>query len=266
MRKENQRVKSSTSALFAFLILGMYLLGGCTPAPSTLISTQTSTFVPTKTTLPTSTVTPTETPVPPAATVSAPDKSLEYLNGVEVVFLDTFDERLHRGLWHFGARVQVKNGAVEITGKDWNTIYPSQSYTERSGIVFDFSYTKGAIFETYISDGEWNTAGYKTFGIYFEKNLVRTNAWSGITSLGGEFIPGDLALKPDTDYSLLIAIIPDGEFLVVVWRPSDPSKTLYYREQIGKNWSNLFWNFGIAVDSGTFKLDNFRELKFDSAK
>lgn len=248
----------------------IWFLSGCSPAsapvPPTLRPTPTNTPIPTKTPIPTNTVVPTNTPIPPTATVSAPDKSLEYLNGVKVVYIDTFDKQLSKVEWRFGAGLQVKNGVLDVFGKDWNNISPRRQFSEGSGVVLNFAYTKDSLFETYVSHGFWGIAGYKTFGIYFEKNLARTNVWSGNNSLGGENLPGDLALRPDTDYSLLMVIIPKGEFLVVIWNPSDPSKKIYYREEIRKNWSNLTWNFGIAIDRGTFTLDNFREITFDSAK
>lgn len=263
-------MKKSTSAIFTFVILMIWSLSGCSPAsapvPPTLMLTTTDTPLPTKTPIPTNTLVPTNTPIPPTATVSAPEKSLEYLNGVKVVYIDAFDKQLSKVEWRFGAGLQVKNGVLDIFGKEWNNISPRRQFSEGSGVVVDFAYTKGSFFETYISHGFWGIEGYKTFGIYFDKNLARTNVWSGKNALGGEYLPGDLDLQSDTDYSLLMAVIPNGEFLVVIWKPSDPSKTNYYREEIGKNWSNLTWVFGIAIDRGTITLDNFREIKFDSAK
>lgn len=241
---------------------------GCSPALVTPISTATPTVTlsPTNTSLPTSTSAPTGTPIIPSATVPAPDKSLEFLNGVKVMHIDTFDKDLSKTEWHFDAGLQVNDGALQIFGKDWNGISPRQRYSEGDGVVLDFSYTKGAFFEVYISHGFWNMTTYKTFGIYFEKNLTRTNVWSGKNPLGGELLPGNLILKPDTAYSLMMAVIPNGEFLVIIWKSSESSSTIYYHEKLGENWSNLDWDFGIAIDSGTITIDNFREIQFDSAK
>jgi hypothetical protein len=246
-------------------------LNGCSPAsisvPPTLTSIPTNTPLPTKTPVPSNTPMPTETAIPPTVTVPAPDKSLEYLNSVEITYIDNFDKQLSKINWRFGAGLQVANGVLEILGKEWSSISPRHRFNEGDGVIIDFTYTKGALFQAYLSHGFFfDTATYKAFAIYFKKNLVKTNVWAGNNSLGGEHLPGNFALRPDTDYSLLTAIAPNGEFLMVIWKPSDPSETIYYHEKIGKNWSNLEWEFGIAVDGGTILLDNYREIKFDSVK
>ena len=90
--------------------------------------------------------------------------------------------------------------------------------------------------------------------------------WAGNNSLGGENLPGNFELSPETDYSLLVAIIPDGEFLMVIWEASDPSNVIFYRETIGKNWSNLTWDLGFSVNKGILLIDNYKVLTFDVAK
>lgn len=264
-------MKKPIQSIFLGLVLQLALLSGCalvsTAVPPTFTPLPTNTPSSINTPTPTNTSVPTETFMPPTATVPPPVKSLEYLNAVEITYIDTFDKQLSKVDWHYGPGQQVKDGVLEILGKEWNNISPRRRFEEGNGVIVDFAYTKGSVSEAYLSHGLFfDSSTYKAFAIYFEKNFVQTNVWAGNNSLGGETLPGNFALQPDTDYSLLTASISDGEFLMVIWKLSDPSKTIYYHEKIGKNWSNLTWDFGIAVDSGTLLLDNYREIIFDSVK
>ena len=253
--------KSIQSVFFAFVLLTV-LLSGCAPASTPVPPTFTP--LPTDTPLPTKTPVPTKTPIPPTATIPAPDKTLEFLNGVQVVYIDTFDNP-SRGGWGFDAG-KVKDGILEVIGKNWNGLVRDRDFNDNQGIIVDFTYTKGSVFEMLVDTGDWYTDPYKRFGIYMENNHARVNVWASKNGLGGANLSGNFAPKPDTTYSLLMALLPDGEFLGVIWDPSDLSKTIYYREKIGKNWSNLTWKFRIGADSGTILFDNYREITFDSVK
>ncbi len=205
--------KSIQSVFLAFVFLTV-IVSACAPAstpPPTSIP-PTSTLLPTDISLPTKTPVPTRTPIPPTATIQAPDKTLEYLNGAQVVNIDTFDlvtDKWGSGLISGG----ISNGVLNVIGKDWNGIVRNRDFNDNQGIIIDFTQP-----------------------------------------------------KPDTNYSLLMALLPNGEFLGVIWDPSDPSETIFYREKIGKNWSNLTWTFAIGADRGAILFDNFREITFDSVK
>ena len=53
---------------------------------------------------------------------------------------------------------------------------------------------------------------------------------------------------------------------MVIWEASDPSNVIFYRETIGKNWSNLTWDLGFSVNKGILLIDNYKVLTFDVAK
>jgi hypothetical protein len=271
---EKTMKKALHSISFTFVFL-MVITSACipatntpltpTPTPTPTLTLITPTLLPTDTPLPTKTSMPTKTPIPPTPTIQAPDKTLEYLNGVHVVNIDTFDsvtDKWGNGLISGG----ISNGVLKVIGKDWNGIVRNREFHENEGIVIDFTYAKGSVFEMYFGHGNWNTDGYKRFGIYMDNNYARVNVWAGKNGLGGARLPGNFLPKPDTNYSLLMALLPNGEFLAVIWDLSDPSKTILYREKIGKNWSNLNWVFAIGADKGTILFDNFREIAFDSVK
>ncbi len=255
-------MKKTIRSMFLVFVVLTILLSGCAPASTPVPPTNTP--LPTDTPLPTKTPIPTKTLIPPTATIPAPEKSLEYLNGVQVVYIDTFDNP-NKGGWGFDAGT-VKDGVLEVVGKNWNGLGREKEFKEGVGIVMDFTYTKGSVFEVYVDRGDWATDTYKRFGIYVENNYARVNVWAGGNALGGANLSGNFSPKPDTNYTLMMALLPNGEFLGVIWDPSDPTKTIFYREKIGKNWSGLTWRFAIGADSGTILFDNYREIKFDSVK
>lgn len=260
-------MKRSIKSVFLAFVFLTVLLSGCAPALTPVPPTSTPLPLPTdtETPLPTKTPVPTKTPIPPTATIQAPDKTLEYLNGVQVVNIDTFDlvtNKWGSGLFSGG----ISNGVLNVIGKDWNGIGRNRNFNENQGIIIDFTYTKGSVFEMFFDSGDWDTDTYKRFGIYIENNHARVNVWAGSNALGGAILSGNFSPKPDTNYTLLMSLLPNGEFLGVIWDPSDSTKTIFYREKIGKNWSKLTWRFSIGADKGTIVFDNFREITFDSVK
>lgn len=259
-------MKNSIGSIFIVLAFLILLASACAPAPTSLPTSipPTSTSLPTETSAPTKTPVPTKTPIPPTATVQAPDKASEFLNGVQVVYLDTFDDP-SRGGWGFDAG-KVKGGVLEVMGKNWNGLFRERDFKDNQGVIIDFTFTKGSVFEMLMDSGEWNTDPYKRFGIYMEKNAPMVNVWVKSKFLGGSYLSGNLKPQPDTTYTVLMVLLPDGGFLSTIWDPADPSKALFYRELVGKNWANLTWKFRIGADSGTILFDNYREITFDSVK
>lgn len=161
---------------------------------------------------------------------------------------------------------QVRNGSLEIVGANWNGLVRNQQLSEGQGVVANFTYNDGSLFEMLIDHAEWGTTQYKRFGMYMVENSVSVNVWAGTNSLGGAPLIGNLILYPDTPYTMMIAILPGGEFMGVIWDPSDPSQAITYHEKIGKNWANLTWNFKIGADRGTILFDNYNEFRFNSLK
>lgn len=251
-------------------VLLTVLFSGCTPTSTPVPST--STPIPTYTTVPTTIPTlpptrtpkPTRTPVPPTATIPAPDKVLEYLNDVQITYNDSFDNPLGKGWWLGNGR--IKNGVLEFDGKNWNGLVREQEFQANQGIVLDFTYTRGSVFELYMSSGDWQTDPYKRFGVYLSGGSAQANLWQGKNGLGFNNLLGNLILQPDKTYSILMAILPDGEFLGVIWDPSEQSKSIYYREKISEKWANIRWTFSMGADRGTILFDNFREISFSGAK
>ncbi len=192
------------------------------------------------------------------------DKPQEYLEDVQILEADTFDESLDNQ-WNV-SNGALDNGALKMTGtNNYDGVSWKREFRAGEGVVIDFNYSEGAIFELFMDYGQYDTDAYKRFGIYIADNLVAVNERGGGNTDGGGFL-GDLTLATDTTYSLFIAILPNAEFMQVIWDPADPSKTLFYREKLDPTWLDTNWTFYLQAGGGTILFDNFKELNFSGAK
>lgn len=211
---------------------------------------------------------PTQIPIPTQTAVPevlAPEKSMEYLNNVKVTRLDTFDSRTTSTGWGFAAG-KVTNGVLEVIGKNWNGLNRTNKMIENQGIIVDFTYSKGSVFEVFYDVGDFMTDPYKRFGLNISGKNVTRNVFSGKKIAGKEKVTKNFTLEPDKPYTLLLAILADGEFLGVVWNPDDLSKTITYREAFGKDWADDQWTLRIGANFGTILFDNYREIVFSGTK
>jgi hypothetical protein len=186
-----------------------------------------------------------------------------YLENVRVVQVDTMDTDSG---WVFDTG-RLTNSTIELIGlggEDWSGFFRKETLLEGHGITINFKYNPGAVFECFFDDGGWFTNSYKRFGIYVDNNRIQPNMWAGRNKLPGSIVNGNFVPQPDTTYSLLMALLPDGGFLAVIWDPMDPSKVIFYQEDIGTNWSNLTWRFAIQANQGTILFDNFTIIEFDN--
>lgn len=201
---------------------------------------------------------------PEPSTVAEPGNPLDYLNDVQVVQTDTFDDSL-ADKWNV-TNGTLDNGTLKIIGNNnYDGVFRNRDFGEGEGIIIDFNYSQDAKFELLMDRGDYNSDAYKRFGIFIESNVVSVNERGGGNTNGSGF-SGNLILEPDKTYSLFIAILPDAEFMQVIWDPSDPSKSLSYREAMNQAWSGINWTFYIQAGSGTIHFDNFREITFSGAK
>ena len=206
-----------------------------------------------------------DTSVPMATTIPGSDPLSEYLNDVQVVYLNTFDDPLGSG-WNIYAGA-IENGVMEIiSDQDWIGASRSNEFGEYEGIVLDFNYSANSLSEIYLDRGAWDTDQYRRFGVYVGVGQAGTNVYEGRTDRGGSSLSGNLTLQPGTTYKLLIAILPNGELLEAIWNPSDPSETLFHREKFDESWAGLTWSLWIGVNQGTIQLDNFNEISFSGPK
>ncbi len=187
------------------------------------------------------------------------DRSLEYISNVTVIDNDSFEK--DSGKWEMFASGGIKDGVLLLLAKDWYANTYKQQITDGQGIIIDLSYTKESYFEILFTYGEWRSDQYKRFGVYIDKNYVKPNCPTN--NIGKEYVSGNFPLKPYTTYSIMLAISQGGEFIAVIWDPSDPIKVIKYHRVVGDIWSGYQWTFSIGGSNGTIIFDNFKAIKFD---
>jgi hypothetical protein len=218
-------------------------------------------------------IAPTETVADtPAATtikpvnpdIPAPDILSRYLNDVQVTSIDTFDGQGGEN-WGVSAG-EIKDGVLEITGNEsLDGAWRKREFEEGEGILVDFDFTERSTFLVYLNFGSYGTDPFRRFGMYVENGTPITDIYSGAEYIWGGF-SGDLAVEAGKTHTILLAILPDGEILEVLWDPSDPAKILEYRNAFGETWAGLPWTFVIQAQKGMIRFDNFEEIKFSGTK
>lgn len=198
--------------------------------------------------------------------VSAPlsDVVARYLTDVQITDADPFDVP-QTGKWNL-FKSKVENGALTIIGNaNYDGVFASQEFRAGEGVVIDFKYSPDATVEIFLDHGLYGEPTYQRFGIYVEGSRIYVNEYGG-GNKDGSGLSGNLVMKPDTAYSILIAYLPNGELLEALWDTADPTKTLAYREKMDSTWLDLALTFFIQAGSGTVEIDNFIAIKFSGAR
>lgn len=209
------------------------------------------------------------TTAPPPATstsyaISESDKTSDFLNDVRIIKEDSFDDPTGPG-WEFQVGA-IQNGMLEIIGKEnMGAVWRTREFADGEGILIDFRYRERATFITFLNSGSFNTKAYRRFGLYVENGTPITDIYEGSEYIWGGF-SGNLSTVSDHTYTLLLAILPDGEILVSVWDPAAPDETLAYQNTFDDTWAGLSWTFLIQTQTGTIQFDNFREITFSGTK
>ncbi len=256
--------KKSLMFAVSFLVLIM-ACQSLAPAP-------TATPQPTETLVPTSTATttpkPTNTPIPPTPTVEPPSVLSEYLADVRVVKIDNFDNLNGWGTYD-SQTGKLSDGMYVITGHgDWSAgLVRNGKFGEGKGLMFEFKYDKGTEFEFILDKGEYQTDSYRRFGV-FGFGYPQANLTQGKNAIGYKNLSGNFRPQPDTWYNYMAGVGFEGNFIALIWNPSDPSKIIYYKEGIGEKWDNSTWEFTAkaAYDGMNLYIDNFAELTFTAIK
>lgn len=196
-----------------------------------------------------------------------PAKVNAALDGVRVTSLDRFDNPT-TDKWGFDAG-EIANGVLLVQGTGWRGLSYTKKFTEGEGIIVDFVYDQSAHFNAGFNRGAWAQSSYRSFGFYgnAKKSYPDRTTYEADAELADTPISGDLKLTPGTEYSLLMAVLPNGEFLLVIWDPANPDLDIqYHLTKRNSSWTELSWTFAIGINSGQVKFDNFREITFTQAK
>lgn len=207
---------------------------------------------------------PTSTPIPTSPNASISDVPSQFLNDVQVLFTDSFDDP-NTGLWDIYSG-SIDNGVLQIIGNsNYDGAFRNKELRSGEGIVIDFVYSQNSILEIFLEHGDFGADAYKRFGFSLEENDVSVNVY-GSGNTNGNGFSGNLTLEPETNYSVLTAILPNAEFLQVIWDPTDPSSFLSYREEMDQSWLDLTWIYFVQAGAGTIQLDNYMEIQFSGVR
>jgi hypothetical protein len=193
-----------------------------------------------------------------------PEIAMEYLEDIEVYNADSFDDPSGEE-WGI-QNGEISDGVLEIVGNEnWDGIWRKNKIVEGNGIVVDFSFTENSTLIIAMSFGEYQTDQYRRFGLFMDNEGPSMDIYEGKDYVPGEFM-GELAFESDTTYSILIAVLPDGNFLQVIWNTSDPEEIIEYQGSFGDTWAGLPWTFLAQASTGTISFDNFQEISFSGTK
>ncbi len=246
--------------MLAFASLACNLSAGAsTPVSSLATSTES---------LPTALPEPTATSAPPTATVPPPSNLSEFVADVRVTGFDDFTSVDGWTTYNAGTGV-LQDGVFQITGQeDWSSgLVRHNTFGEGQGIILEFKYDKGSQFEFILEAGEYQTDSYRRFGV-FGFDYPQANLTQGPNDLGHKILQGNFQPRPDRWYNFMAGIGFEGNFIALIWEPSDPSDFIIYKETISDKWNDLTWTFTAkAADTGmSLYLDNFSEITFSAIK
>jgi hypothetical protein len=267
---------------FGFSLLFCMIISGCasatvvSPATQFPLSTETPTPLSTDTPTPIPTDTPTLTPSitpSPTPTIEPPEILSQYLIGVKVNSLNTTDnmKSLRSTYLNVFPSISIQDGKIHIVGQGYKGGLDSKvTIVEGLGVIYDFSIISNSSssnfeFETYFDNNQqWMTNGYRRFGIYLTQ-APQTDLWIGKNGFGN-YLNGNLIIKPNNWYRLALAVGNGGNFLCVIWDPSKPDQNRYFHELMGKNWSGNNWKYVINGAAGEMLVDKIMNISFESMK
>lgn len=209
---------------------------------------------------------PTSIPIPTSpprlTNTPAPTASIENtFPNLSVVKTDSFDDPNDPEWWFDASVAEIKNGVLQIVGKNWRGGDYAEDLNKGFGIIVNFKYTKDSKFEMYFYNGDWDTDSYKRFGVQISNNDVMQSIWQGKTQTPQQSIVGSLSLNPGTWYSLLLIIRKNNEFFAHIWNPENPAQAIEYKNTFTADWRDLPWTFHIQAYNGTILFDDFKEMQ-----
>jgi hypothetical protein len=236
-------------------------------------------FSPASTPLP-----PTDTPAPPTATIPAEPPTLTptqtpapnpdppsgmagFLTAIKVLSYDPLD---NAGSWIWDSQTSsIHDGILEMSGKsDWaSSVSLKTQIVEGTGVVLKFKLQKANAHSEFVFvTGDWQTGGFRQFGIYNDRR-PKADLFQGTNAIGGNNLGGNLTLAGDTWYYIVMAVGKHGDFLAVIWDPNSESHHAVYHETLGDKWGGRSWNFMSKEDQGeTLYIDECYRISFGEIK
>jgi len=263
--------KSFGSVFLAFALLTV-ALSGCAPASTSVPPTLTFTPIPpTDTPVPTATELSTVTPTP---IVEPPSIATEFLTDVKNLSYDSFDishtPYSNESNWMWDTKTSnIANGVFEFHGAfTWASEFSlKQQLVNGEGIIMKFKLQNAnGDSELLFRTGDSGTDGYLQFGIWPNKRPA-VDIWQRKQINHAFKLTGNLNLKPDTGYGLLMAIGKNGELLGVIWDLASESNRIIYKETLGEKWMSKSWYFGGKADgTEALYIDDIYTISFGEIK
>ena len=153
--------------------------------------------------------------------------------------------------------------------KDWTSgLVFTHPLKENNGIVLRFRVYKANSNSAFVfRTGDWQTPSLRQFEV---DNAGSPHAalFQGKEWLGTKYLKGNLGLRPETWYGILMAVGQGGEFLTVIWDPADSEPPhLVQRRGIGIRVGGIDWHFMVKVNAGeTISGDDFYTFSFSEVQ
>ncbi len=163
---------------------------------------------------------------------------------------------------------KVAGGKLEIVGESpWKaSVSRYRFFVPGQGIALRFQFERDSEFEVSFDNGAWNTDRYRRFGFNLRADAAQAIAWQGVDGIRGVNLSGNLYPKPDTAYDLLVALDKQGEYIVRMQDPANPSQRLEHREHLSDPAPELAWTLGIGADKGKVSISSYSDIVFDCIK
>ena len=121
--------------------------------------------------------------------------------------------------------------------------------------------------EILFRSGDPDTDSYRQFGVWPNRRPA-VDIWQRYyIEIPANKLNGDLRLKPNTQYGLLMAIAQNGELIAVIWDLANESERAIYHETVGEGWTGRSWYFGGRADgTETLYIDSIYTVSYGEIK
>ena len=197
-----------------------------------------------------------------------PEPVTRALSGARLTYHNDFNQLPASKFEYDDRHITLSNGVAVISGNEYD--YPYIAYKidtgvrEGRGVLVSFKFTAGAWWHFMFLSGIYDAPEHRAWGVTDAKErfFVKVNEWYGV-----ETMPGNLDLRPNTWYSLLLAVDEGPTFLAVLWESDNPVNMAQIREGFsGDRWEDRGWVFWISGLGGELTIDEITELRFNGIR
>jgi len=214
----------------------------------------------------------TQTPTP---TVVVDPSSIvnDTLDGAKIEKKDIAEFIKKWNMWQPKPLPVMEEGMLKLIGDNKSGDYqgfshPSQ-FHEGMGLMFQFKWTGSEGINIGCMRGNWDTDSYKSYDVNLGVGTGVAYAYGGKKVVFNQNMKGNLILKKNNAYYLLMVIGKDGTFLTKIWDPKEPKKMLLNRyDKVPKDWGGLDWTFRFSIEgkASAIFLSDYADVTFTNIK